>query len=353
MNIDPKVDLVFKKLFATEENKDLLMSLINSIVPKNEQVVKVELKNPYQVSDYITGKNSILDIKATDENGIFYDIEMQIKHYDFYPKRTLYYWAKMFSKQIDKSPNKTKHTVYKELTKCIVISFMDFVYFKEDEDYFRCMTIQDRKTNKQHQSLDYLDLYFIELPKFKEELTIMKNVRTAQDEWLTFLKKGYDENGVAQYLHFDDPLVEKAREQLKIMDFNFDEQEYYEGQQKMISDHNAAVEQLEREKAEIDTQKAGIDTQKAEIDTQKAEIDTQKAGIDTQKAEIEAKKIENDTQKALLLKEKQEIERKTKEFALKNLETAKRLLEMGLNNEIIAIATMLSEDEIEKIRKEQ
>ncbi len=318
MSLDPKNDLVFKKLFATEENKDLLMALINSILPKNEQIIKIELQNPYQVSDYITGKNSVLDIKATDENGIFYDIEMQIQHYDFFAKRMLFYWAKMFSKQIDQSPNKTKHAAYKELTKCIVISFMDFVYFKEDEKHFRCFSIKDRETNETHKSLDYLDMYFIELPKFKEELTIMNNLKTAQDKWLIFLKKGYDENGLPKYLDADDPLVEKAREQLRIMDLNFDEQEYYEGQQKMIADHNAVVEQIEREKAEN-----------------------------------QAEKAENQAEKALLLKQKQEIERKKKEFETANLETAKRLLKMGLNNEIIAVATTLSEDEIEKIRKEQ
>ena len=325
MSLDPKNDLVFKKLFATEENKDLLMALINAILPKNEQVLEIELQNPYEVSDYLTGKNSILDIKAKDENGIFYDIEMQMQHYDFFAKRMLFYWAKMFSKQIDKSRNKTKHSAYKGLTKCITISFMDFVYFKGDEKHFRCFSIKDRETNERHKSLDYLDMYFIELPKFKEELTIMNNLKTAQDKWLIFLKKGYDENGLPQYIDADDPLIEKAREELRIMDFNFDEQEYYEAQQKAILDHNAVVEQLEREKAENQAEKA----------------------------ENQAEKAENQAEKALLLKQKQDFEAKKQEFTIKNLETAKRLLEMGLNNEIIAVATTLSEDEIEKIRKEQ
>ncbi|MCP5054302.1 MAG: transposase, partial [bacterium] len=31
--INPRVDLVFKKLFGSEENKDLLKSLVNSILP--------------------------------------------------------------------------------------------------------------------------------------------------------------------------------------------------------------------------------------------------------------------------------------------------------------------------------
>ena len=36
--VTPRVDLAFKKLFGVEENKDLLISLINSIVSKEDQV---------------------------------------------------------------------------------------------------------------------------------------------------------------------------------------------------------------------------------------------------------------------------------------------------------------------------
>ncbi len=346
MSLDPKSDIVFKKLFATEENKDLLIALINSILPENEQIVKIELRNPYEVSDYITGKNSILDIKAIDEEGVFYDVEMQMQHYEFFPKRVLFHWAKMFSKQIDKSINKTKHYVYRELTKCIVISFMDFVYFKEDEKHIRCFSVKDRETDEMHKSLDYLDMYFIELPKFKEELTIMKNLKTAQDKWLTFLKKGYDENGMPQYLYDDDPLIEKAREELRVMDLNFDEQEYYEGQQKKIADHNAVVEEIERKLAEVAAKKAEVKAKQAENDAKQAENDTQKAEIDKKALEMEQKA-------QLLSKQEQEIERKNKEFEVKNLEIVKRLLQTGSNNEFIAIITGLSEDEIEKIRTKQ
>ena len=39
--INPRVDFAFKKLFGSEENKDLLISLINAIVSDEEQVVEV------------------------------------------------------------------------------------------------------------------------------------------------------------------------------------------------------------------------------------------------------------------------------------------------------------------------
>lgn len=46
-DINPRVDIAFKKIFGIKENKDLLISLINSIVGKADQVTDVTLLNPY------------------------------------------------------------------------------------------------------------------------------------------------------------------------------------------------------------------------------------------------------------------------------------------------------------------
>ena len=40
-NVTPKIDIAFKKLFGVEENKDLLMSLINSIVSEQDRAVRL------------------------------------------------------------------------------------------------------------------------------------------------------------------------------------------------------------------------------------------------------------------------------------------------------------------------
>jgi len=191
--INPKIDLVFKKLFGSEENKDILLSLINAILPLHQQIAEISLKNPYNVSDYAEGKLSILDIKAQDENGVQYDIEMQIRGSDFYGKRALFYWAKMFGSQLDyvvdntKDKDKDVEIGYSDLKKCIVISLMDFNYF-EDKKYNRYFTLKDGDTNEIHKGLDYLDLYFIELKKFKGKL---QTVKTTLERWITFLNNAH------------------------------------------------------------------------------------------------------------------------------------------------------------------
>ena len=77
--INPRVDLAFKKIFGTEENKDLLISLINSTVGEEDQVIDVTLLNPYNQKNFKQDKLSILDIKAEGACGKKFNIEI------FYP----------------------------------------------------------------------------------------------------------------------------------------------------------------------------------------------------------------------------------------------------------------------------
>lgn len=56
--LTPRVDIVFKKLFGVEENKDLLISLINAIVRKEDQVADITLLNPYNHRNFRQDKLS-------------------------------------------------------------------------------------------------------------------------------------------------------------------------------------------------------------------------------------------------------------------------------------------------------
>ncbi len=107
--INPKVDLVFKKLFGSEENKDLLKSLVNSLLPESQQAVEIHLKNPYNLADYIDGKLSILDIKAVDGKGKWYDIEMQVEGQGYYGQRAMRKGLiKVRKKKVWKSPKPSR-----------------------------------------------------------------------------------------------------------------------------------------------------------------------------------------------------------------------------------------------------
>ena len=98
--INPKIDFAFKKLFGSENNKDLLISLINSIIDKKDRITSIELRNPYNLADYRSGKMPILDVKATDGKGYWYNVEMQICEDLNFDKLSIYYWSKMVTEQL-------------------------------------------------------------------------------------------------------------------------------------------------------------------------------------------------------------------------------------------------------------
>jgi predicted transposase/invertase (TIGR01784 family) len=255
--INPKIDLVFKKLFGSEDNKDILLSLVNAILPHYQQIARLELRNPYNLSDYVEGKLSILDIKAEDEKGIQYDIEMQIKGSDFYGKRTLYYWAKMFGSQLDyaNDENDKKDGIgYSDLKKCIVISLMDFSFF-DDKLYHRCFTLKNRETNEIHKDLDYLDLYFVELKKSKKDL---KFAQTILERWISFLNNAskYTKDTLPEELA-EIKEIRKAIAKLEAMYLDKKEREHYESQQKFLLDQNSRLKSAVTKavaKAEVKTQ---------------------------------------------------------------------------------------------------
>ena len=233
--LNPKVDFAFKKLFGSEENKSILISFINSIVSEENKIENIELKNPYNITNYRKGKMSILDIKAVDEKGIWYDIEMQIAEQGFYDKRAFYYWSKVYSDQIESGDN------FELLRKTIGINILDFNYLKE-EDFHNVYKVYNEKSKEEFS--DLFEMHFIELNKFKKDY---KDIQTALERWVSFLNRAYeiDRDKIPKELE-EDENIKKAIEKLDIMYLDKEEREIYENDLKALRIHNAEIKTAEQ-----------------------------------------------------------------------------------------------------------
>ncbi|MBN7573916.1 MULTISPECIES: Rpn family recombination-promoting nuclease/putative transposase [Clostridium] len=232
--LNPKVDFAFKKLFGSEENKCILISFINSIISEENQIKNIELKNPYNISNYRKGKMTILDIKAVDEKGIWYDIEMQIAEQGYYDKRALYYWSKVYSDQIESGDD------FELLRKTIGINILDFNYLKE-EDFHNIYRMYNEKTKEEFS--DLFEMHFIELNKFKKDY---KDIKTALDRWVSFLNRAYeiDKDEIPKELG-EDENIKIAIEKLDIMYLDKEEREIYENDLKALRIHKAEIKTAE------------------------------------------------------------------------------------------------------------
>ena len=97
--IDPRVDIAFKKIFGTPAWSSLTMSLIDAVLrpAHGHHVVHLDLLNPYSEKDSLDDKLTILDIKARDERGRLFNVEMQMNLGHWLPPRLLYYWARFYA----------------------------------------------------------------------------------------------------------------------------------------------------------------------------------------------------------------------------------------------------------------
>ena len=222
-NYSPKIDLVFRKLFGSEENKDLLISLINGIVDSRPHLTDLTIKNPYSLATYVGGRTSILDIKAVDQDGVWYDIEMQIGEHGFYGRRALYYLSKMYVDQLEESD------AFDSLRKTIGIHLIDFDYFRDDR-YRRHFVFKDMDTNEYIEHLSYQQLYFVEMSKFRKDWS---ELTTLLDRWIAFLNKAQtlSRRTLPTELLFE-PQIVSAVEKLEAMGFDPQERQIYEGELK-------------------------------------------------------------------------------------------------------------------------
>jgi predicted transposase/invertase (TIGR01784 family) len=174
---DPKNDIAFKKIFGDENHTEVLISFLNAVLDFNDNkaIKSVTIVNPYQVPKIEDLKDTILDIKATNQDDEEFIVEMQVQKDKYFAKRSLYYTSKSYVNQNKRiafceakmfPEIKTSENYYK-LKKVYFIGILDFSIFETD-NYISQHLILDSKTNIQE--LKDFEFTFIELEKFNLEL---------------------------------------------------------------------------------------------------------------------------------------------------------------------------------------
>jgi len=222
-NPRPTSDFVFRCLFGTEGNEDLLIALLNAIIMPDVPIMKVVIKNPFNLADYDGSKETILDIKAMDQNGVWYDVEMQIYPHIVYGKRALFYGAQVYVDQLERGSD------YSKLNTVICIHILGFNYFKDDDRMFRRVVLKDDETNEVYEDFRHLQFYFMELPKIDKDWT---QLRTGRDQWAAFFKDGGElQPGNLPATLQSEPAIVKAVAELERIGLDPRQREIYEAQE--------------------------------------------------------------------------------------------------------------------------
>ena len=180
--VDIKNDIAFRKIFGNENRKEVLISFLNAVLllENDKKIISVDILTPYQLSVLKGGKVTIVDVKAKDQSGKNYIIEMQVAEVDGFDKRVLYYASKSYSSQIDRGD------LYEKLNPTFFIGILDFEV-TQNKDYLTRHKIIDIETGENF--ITDIEFNFIELPKFNKKET---ELTTIIDQWVYFIKNAED-----------------------------------------------------------------------------------------------------------------------------------------------------------------
>ncbi|MGI6488163.1 MAG: Rpn family recombination-promoting nuclease/putative transposase [Syntrophothermaceae bacterium] len=261
--LDPKVDVVFKQVFGAEENKHILISLLNAVLgwTGERQIAAVQILNPYLEQEYIDDSYGILDIKMQLGSGELVDVEMQIGDRANMERRSTFYICRIFGDQ------KIVRGRYQDLNRAIGINILDFIRIKDSQNYHTRFRL--RECDENIDLTDAIEIHFIELPKLDAKLA---NYENPLDRWAMFLK-GWDNMELLERLSEEDPAIAQARKALEKMASDPRAKEIYEQRLKAIMDRNSDLYEAElrgRREGKEEGKKEGVREGKREGKTEKA-----------------------------------------------------------------------------------
>jgi len=180
---DPKTDFAFKRIFGSEEHKDVLVAFLNNMLDLDEphRIVGVQLLPPEQRPPVAELKLSIVDVKCTDAHGVTYVVEMQVLQVEGFEKRVVYNVAKAYVNQIARGDG------YPHLNDVVGITICDFVIWPDTEGPKLPMLSRWRMTEQQTgaKGPGQIQLVFLELPKYDTS----RQPQTMVEKWAYFFRE--------------------------------------------------------------------------------------------------------------------------------------------------------------------
>ena len=236
--LDPKVDFVFKNIFGSEKNPEILISFLNATLKPKNKITSVKIKGTDIAKQFIEDKYSRLDIKATTSNNEIINIEIQLKNEHNMIKRSMYYLSKMYEEQLGEGED------YSKLGRTVCINILNFKYLKT-ERFHTGYRLKEIETNEE--LTDIIEMHFIEIPKLQEnsDEKDMHNENDILVAWTEFLKDPESEKVRSLEMTVDE--IRSAKDQLVRMSNDAEQREIYDMRAKILKDKVSALNKAKEE----------------------------------------------------------------------------------------------------------
>ena len=311
--INPFTDWGFKRLFGQEFSKDLLINFLNDLFEGEFQIKDVTFKDKEQLGDTDDLRGCIFDIYCVTDDDKHFIVEMQNRWVPFFVNRSIYYASKAFVAQRKKFDEAGVRTaILYQFVPVYVVCIMNFMPKEHEVTKFRT-DVALREKSSDSMFSDKLRFIYLSLPFFDKS---EEECETGFEKWIYVLK--YME--VLERLPFtaQKKIFDHLAKLADVRCLSSEEQEKYDESIKAADDYYSGLYG-----SYVEGEEKGIAKGRAE-------------GMAKGRAEGIAKG---------------RAEGMAKGMAKEKLDTAYRLLSMGLSEAQVSTATELPLEEIQKMRK--
>ena len=310
--INPFTDWGFKRLFGQEFSKDLLINFLNDLFEGEFQIKDVTFKDKEQLGDTNDLRGCIFDIYCVTDDDKHFIVEMQNRWVPFFVNRSIYYASKAFVAQRKKFDEAGVRTaILYQFVPVYVVCIMNFMPKEHEVTKFRTDVALREKSSDSIFS-DKLRFIYLSLPFFDKS---EEECETGFEKWIYVLK--YME--VLERLPFtaQKKIFDHLAKLADVRCLSSEEQEKYDESIKAADDYYSGLYG-----SYVEGEEKGIAKGRAE-------------GIAKGRAEGIAKG---------------RAEGMAKGMAKEKLDTAYRLLSMGMSWSQIMQATGLTEEELKPLQ---
>ena len=212
-------DLFVRYLLGKIGNEKVLEDMVNAALSdfNFEEVKDLEIIDPYNLSENIDLKESIIDIpkgtpsaKAKTKDNKIVIIEIQLYGNIDFVKRIFYYISKNIVNELKEGED------YKNLSRIISINLLNFnLDFGDDGKPHRCFKLIDTKNH--NVDLDFIQMHIIEAKRFIEIIEKSTIDELKKNKLLTWMKFFTSKNlkSIEKELKEANPIMTKVIEEYK------------------------------------------------------------------------------------------------------------------------------------------
>ena len=198
----PQNDYIFKKIFGTKGNEEILKNFLEAVLEEKIEKVTVDLQTEV-LAETIKEKGVRLDVRARLDNKTEVNIEIQLNKRGFSEERCLEYWSRIYQTTVEKGKD------YMKARRTIGIWILGENVYEDTEKYHTKWQMQEVNSGIKGHFM-HEEIHIIELKKlhFHDKMELSK-----MEAWLWFIK--HDKKEAVEMACYTEKQIQEAEEQYK------------------------------------------------------------------------------------------------------------------------------------------